>query len=394
MENEWASNYAIITRMTEPTPQPSVWIDQPGNLKQLAKRFSGQPLLAVDTESNSLYAYQEQVCLIQFSDPVNDYLIDPIALPDLTALAPIFAESKIEKIFHAAEYDLICLKRDYEFQFTNIFDTMQAARILGRENVGLASMLESELGVKIEKKFQRANWGERPLPEAMVAYARVDSHYLIPLRNVLHGELERKGLLELAREDFKRVTRVAPGALEPEPPLYWRLPGSQALSQPQCGVLQALVEYRDRQARQANLPHFKVLSNDVLLSIATELPLTWDALADMPGLSVKHRDRHAKGLLAAVKRGLKMIPPSRPANHRRDDATLERMEILREWRKVTGRQLGVESDVVLPRDILEEIAIQAPANAKRLQTIMKDLPWRFDRFGSRILAAIHHKEIA
>jgi len=378
--------------MTDLTSQPTNWIDQPGTLKQLAKRFSGQSLLAVDTESNSLYAYQEQVCLIQFSDLGDDYLIDPIALPDLTVLAPIFADTKIEKIFHAAEYDLICLKRDFEFQINNIFDTMQAARILGRENVGLASMLESELGIKIEKKFQRANWGERPLPAAMVSYARVDSHYLIPLRNILQQELQQKGLLELAREDFKRVTRVAPGVLEPEPPLYWRLPGSQALTPQQCGVLQALVEYRDLQARQANLPHFKVLSNDVLLSIATEMPITWDALADMPGLSARLRDRHAKGLVTAVKRGLKMAPPSRPSNHRRDEATLERMEILREWRKVTGRKLGVESDVVLPRDILEDIAIQAPANAKALQTIMKDLPWRFERFGTRILTAIHHKE--
>ena len=358
----------------------------------MADQLSTQPLLAVDTESNSLFAYREQVCLIQFSIPGHDYLVDPLALSDLSRLAPIFADGKVEKIFHAAEYDLICLKRDFGYVVNNIFDTMQAARILGRTNVGLASMLESELGVRIEKKFQRANWGERPLPTAMLAYARVDSHYLITLRNILREELVAKGLLELALEDFRRISRVEAGPSDYEKPAYWRIPGSQDLNRQQCGVLQALLEYRDEQARRANLPHFKILSNETLIQIAIELPLTWDALADLPKLSARNRERHAQGLLAAVKRGMNLTLPPRPANHRRDDAMLERLERLREWRKVTGKQLGVESDIVLPRDILEEIAIQAPTTLIALHVLMKDIPWRYEHFGSQILAALYEKE--
>ena len=378
--------------MMEPPLQPPVMVDQVNDLNNLAHLLENQPRVAVDTESNSLFAYAEQVCLIQFSIPGSDFMVDPIALPDLSPLGKLFADSKIEKIFHAAEYDLICLKRDFNFEFNNVFDTMQAARILGRTNVGLASMLESEFGVIIEKKFQRANWGERPLSPAMLAYARLDSYYLIDLRDRLYAELVDKGLLALALEDFRRVTRVDAGSTELEPPAWWRLPGSQSLTSQQCSILQALVEYRDQQARRADLPHFKILSNQTLLKIAEEMPLTWDALADIPELSARQRDRHYTGLLAAVKQGMITPPPPRPANHRRPDAVLERLEILRDWRKETAHKLEVESDVVLPREVLEEIAIKAPATSDELRMLMKELPWRFEQYGNRILAAIHQKE--
>ena len=103
--------------------------------------LTAQPRLAVDTESNSLHAYREQVCLIQFTTPSKDYVIDPLALPDMGALGPIFSNPNIEKIFHASEYDLICLRRDFNFQFVNLFDTMHAARVLGYPYVGLDNLL-------------------------------------------------------------------------------------------------------------------------------------------------------------------------------------------------------------------------------------------------------------
>lgn len=371
---------------------PPIIVDEVNRLQNLSRNLAIQPQVAVDTESNSLFAYQEQVCLIQFSTPETDYMVDPIALPDLSLLAQVFANPKIEKIFHAAEYDLICLKRDFNYTIHNVFDTMQAARILGRINVGLASMLESEFGIIIEKKYQRANWGERPLPPAMLAYARLDSHYLISLRDRLYAELVEKGLLDLALEDFERVTRVDPGSTEIEPPAWWRMPGSQNLSVQQEGVLQALLEYRDHQARRVDLPHFKVLSNETILKIAEEMPTSWEALADIPGLSARQRERHANGLLSTVKYGLTALPPPKPANHRRSDAALERLEKLRDWRKETARGLGVESDVVLPRDVMEAIADKAPVDEHGLQIIMQDVPWRYEHYKQPIMSAIGIKE--
>jgi ribonuclease D len=107
-------------------------------------------------------------------------LVDPLALDDLSALAPVFADERIEKVFHAAEYDLLCLKRDFDFECNNLFDTMLAARILGRDEIGLGSMLGAEFGLTLDKRQQRANWGERPLPSRLLEYARMDTHYLDP----------------------------------------------------------------------------------------------------------------------------------------------------------------------------------------------------------------------
>ena len=118
--------------------------------------------VAVDTESNSLHAYRERVCLLQFSTATTDYIVDPLALPDLNALAPFFASPAHEKIFHAAEGDLLGLGRDFQFTFANIFDTMVAARTLGWPHVGLAAVLKAEFDVTLSKTHQRADWGRRP----------------------------------------------------------------------------------------------------------------------------------------------------------------------------------------------------------------------------------------
>jgi len=155
-----------------------VWIDQPQKLRDVIHELSAQDILAVDTESNSLYAYQEQVCLIQFSTREKDYLIDSLVMPDLSELAPIFQSNEILKVFHAAEYDLICLFRDYGFRFNYLFDTMIAARTLGYQKIGLGSLLEKFFVIQMNKKYQRANWGKRPLKPDMLEYARLDSHYL------------------------------------------------------------------------------------------------------------------------------------------------------------------------------------------------------------------------
>ena len=92
-----------------------------------------------------------------------------------------------------------------DLNLISIFDTMHAARILGRKNVGLASILESEFQINLQKKYQRANWGKRPLMPEMLNYARLDSYFLIPLRNRLKAELVETGLLTTCRRRFQTV---------------------------------------------------------------------------------------------------------------------------------------------------------------------------------------------
>jgi ribonuclease D len=373
--------------IAQPTQKP-VWVATPAALQSMLRDISQRSILAMDTESNSLFAYREQVCMLQISTGQTDYLLDPLQVADLSPLAPIFASPQIEKVFHAAEYDVICLKRDFNFHFENLFDTMVAVRILGRPAVGLASILESEFNIHLDKKFQRANWGQRPLPQAQLEYARLDSFYLIPLRERLKVELQEKGFWELAQEDFRRMCQVAAGPLNENGDAMWRIVGRQEFSPQQAAVLHELLHYRDERARVMNVPTFKVLGNDLLFNIALAAPRNRERLMNVEGVTDRILHRHADGLLHAVERGLGSPPIHRPPSKRPDERYIMRLESLREWRKETAKKTGVESDVVLPRDLLEEIARVRPANMQELQQVMRSSPWRCEHFGAQLLEVI------
>jgi ribonuclease D len=365
-------------------------------LEELVQDLSRQSIVAVDTESNSLYAYQEQVCLIQFSTPDMDYLVDPLSLDDLSPLERIFSDPKIEKIFHAAEYDLICLQRDFGFKVENIFDTMVAASVLGKDEVGLGSILKNEFGVVMDKRFQRANWGQRPLPQHLLDYAMLDTRYLIPLQDRLRAELEESGRWPLAEEDFHRLSLLNNG--DPEhtrnhtrslDEACWRISGVNELNTRQTTVLQELCKYRDNVARRLNRPLFKVMSDRTLHAIASACPTTMNELKRLPGMSRGQMQRHASALLQVVKRGLQAPPISPPRSPRPDEKFLNRLENLRLWRKLTARQMGVKSDVILSRDLLHAVAERNPHTIEELAEILKDVPWRLENFGPQILNTIH-----
>jgi ribonuclease D len=370
-----------------PVPELSQPIIKPGGLKQLAHILADQPIIAVDTESNSLFAYREQVCLIQFSTSEADFLLDPLVLTDLSVLAPIFADRRIQKTFHAAEYDLLCLKRDFGFSFSNLFDTMLAARILGRKEVGLGSILEVEFNLQVDKRHQRANWGQRPLPGFLLDYARQDTHFLIPLRQKLERQLEEKGLLLLAQEDFRRECQVEANPDNGKNDC-WRVNGVHQLSAQQVAVLQELCIYRDEVARQLDRPLFKVISDHTLHAIASALPGSQDELKTLPGMTNHQLSRHGKALLQAVQRGLKAEPIHPPRNVRPDDRFLARVEALKQWRKLKARQLEVESDIILPRDLVNRLAAMNPLDVASLAKCLKDVPWRRERYGEEVLKVL------
>jgi ribonuclease D len=376
--------------MDSPSETP-IWIDRPAALQRLVETLSKQSLIAVDTESNSLFAYREQVCLIQFSTENEDFLVDPLLMDDLSPLGPIFANPAIEKIFHAAEYDLICLKRDFGFEFVNLFDTMLAARILGKSTLGLGSMLEESFGLQVDKRLQRANWAKRPLSTAMLTYASMDTHYLIQLRNMLKPQLIQMNRWDLAEEDFRRMTRVPAGSHENGSANCWRISGSQDLTPRQAAVLMELCVFRDERARASDLPPFRVLPNQTLLELAQVMPRKRGELNNIFGLSPKLIDRFGPGILEAVERGIVGPPAYRPPTHRVNDEVLWRLESLRNWRKVTARGMGVESDVILPREMVEAIATANPRSLDALHPILADLPWRFNNFGRQIVDLLNHR---
>ncbi len=319
----------------------AILVTRPAGLQQLVKTLSSQPIVAVDTESNSLHAYREQVCLIQFSTPQDDYLVDPLLLPDILPLAPIFNDPNIEKVFHAAEYDVICLRRDFDFKFINLFDTMVAGRILGRKAVGLGDILLAEFGVALDKRYQRADWGERPMPKSLQTYARFDTHYLIALRDRLRDELVTRDLWPLATEDFARLCYSNGRALDEGSEIFWRINGIRDLSPQETAVLAELCQYREGIAISLDRPRFKVLGDQTLLQIASTCPSSLDELRSLPGMTQWQIHRHGRSILEAVQRGLQakpMHPPHTPLPRR--ILHLRGWKKLKKWRKAHRPKIG------------------------------------------------------
>ncbi len=365
-------------------PDP-IFIARPKSLARLVEELSREPIIAVDTEANGLYAYREQVCLIQFSTPETDYLVDTLALDDLSPLASVFENSGIEKVFHASEYDLIILHQDFGFSVSNLFDTMIAARILGWNAVGLGSILKDRFGIPVNKKYQRANWGKRPIPKEMMTYAQVDTHFLLPLRDLMEVELKESGRWPLAEEDFQRCSKVDSLNHRNDNGNCFRIKGAHDLNPQQAAVLKELCKFRDRKARSLDRPLFKVISDKALLKIAELSPESFEDFDSLRGISKRQINWLGDGILASVRRGLNAQPVEPVRKPRPSNRYLERVDLLRSWRIRKAHGFGVKSDVVLPKDLLYELAAQNPGTKAELAPILESVPWRLGEFGDEIL---------
>lgn len=367
---------------------PPLWIDTTTAVTNLAENLQRFNKIAIDTESNSLHAYKEQVCLIQFSIPGVDYLVDPLKIKDLTCLSPIFGSENIEKIFHASEYDIICLKRDYGYKFNKIFDTMIASRVLGTREIGLNNLLKMEFGVELDKRYQKANWGKRPLPGEYLSYARMDTHYLIQLRDILRERLIQVNLLDLAMEEFARMTRVEPSTPETADKEIWRVKGARDLNGRQLAILLELLRWRDGVAKRTNRPPFKIISSDQLVQIALCESINLNSLKEDHRLSKLQIERYGKDLILAFNAGKSARPIKYLQNERMNRATRERVDRLKIFRKNAASRMKVESDIILPREVLYDLAVAPPKDWDAFIERMKLYPWRLDHFGKEIFTAI------
>jgi ribonuclease D len=375
------------SRSSPPNLPPHKFVQNRTDWEQCLQRLRTEPRLAIDLEANSLYAYHEEVCLIQLSVPGQDYIIDPKAPIELSPMGELFAHPDVEKVFHAAEYDLMLVKRQFGWELNNLFDTMWAARILGIERVGLANMLEASFGVQLNKRFQRANWCKRPLSTAELAYAQADTHYLLELRDRLAVQLDAGGHLEEAAEIFAEQTQVEPPSLAFDPDSFWTMNGTRYLPPQGKAVLRALTIYRDRQAARRNKPQFKVLQDKTLLQVAKEMPRRREDLARIPGMSSGQMGRYGNDILRIVRENLNAPAPRRPRRKPRpSQEVLDRYEALRTWRKEKGQARGVESDVILSRDSLWALAYANPQREDELAGILG--PWRRKTYGKTLLALL------
>ena len=374
--------------MTSPIPL----IQTQAGLEQLFTRLRAASLLAVDTEAASFHRYTDRVYLLQISSRDETAVVDPLAVQSLAPLAEALSNPGIEVVFHDADYDLRLLDREYGYHATNIFDTRVAAQLLNEPGVGLAALLEKYLGIKLDKRFQRADWSSRPLSAEMLAYAAADTTHLAELRDILKQQLQARGRLSWAEEEFKLLEEIRWTPTQGEPG-WLRLKGARALKGRELAVLRELYEWRESTAQRADRATFRILNNEPMLVMARQPPTDLAALKTIPGVGGEQAERRGREILAAVERGLELPERDLPRVERQprrphDPAFEARLERLKAVRNDIATRLDLAPGVLCPNGTLEAVARVNPMNINSLSEIAELRRWQLAEIGSELLAAV------
>lgn len=336
------------------------FIQEPGELSRLGEELREADVLAVDTEADSLHSYRGKLCLLQLSTTERTVLVDTLALEDLSPLAPVMASAGTLKILHGADYDLRMLDRDGGLRLHRIFDTMIAARILGRPRVGLAALLEEEFEVVLDKSKQRADWSRRPLPPDLRDYAATDTRHLPALRLRLAAGLESSGRSAWAEEEFSRLEEIRYEAPVEIPEAWRKVKGVARLEGRARAVLREVFLWREKRAEELDRPPFKVLGREPMLEVARRAPRDAKALSSVPG--VGRRSSRLRGLLEAVAKG-ESAPIPRPRastpRPRRDPVAEESLARCKRARDDRARELRIDPGLLLPNALLERAVLAA-----------------------------------
>jgi ribonuclease D len=369
------------------------WIRTPEALAELARSLEECRTIGLDTESDSLYHHFEKVCLVQIATDRGDaWLVDSLVLRDLSPLAPAMADPGLVKVLHGADYDVTTLKRDFGFSFASIFDTMIAARLLGRAEIGLAAVARDELGTALTKTNQKDDWSRRPLSPGQEAYALADVLHLVALRERLEAKLLAAGRLDWLREECEAVAALDAVARKRDPEAYLSLKGARRLPPRALAALRELHAWRERRAEETDTPPFKILGNESLMRLAELRPTDAAGLRTVTGV-LPRLGRHAGDLVAAVRRAEDLPEADLPRVVRSPrpvvpDAVVRRVERLKAWRARKAAELAVEASVVLPQRLIDRLAEAAPGDAAALARVEGLRRWRVAAFGADLLAAV------
>ena len=348
--------------------------------------------MGVDTEAASFHRFVDRVYLVQLSTRRATAIVDPVAVTDLTPVGTLLADPGVEKIFHDADYDLRTLDRDYGFRAVRLFDTRVAAQLAGETAIGLAALLEKYLGLKLSKTHQKADWSQRPLTPAMLAYAAGDTEHLPSLRDKLEQRLRELGRWEWAVEEFQRLEGLRWTVPTDDGAAYLRVKGAKALRPRQLATFRELYTWRESIARQEDKAQFRIIGNESLLAVARAQPKSVEDLPRVPDLPASLARRHGAALLEAVQRAAGIAERDlprieRPPRPPHDPAYDQRQEKLKAARNARAVELGLDPGVLLGRLGLEAVARAHPKDRAGLARIGELRRWQLDAVGDALLQA-------
>ncbi|MBI4544149.1 MAG: ribonuclease D [Gemmatimonadetes bacterium] len=370
------------------------YIQSETRLGAIADRLAAERLVAVDTEAAGFHRYLDRVCLLQLSTRTETWVVDTLVVQRLSPLAGVFADPEVEIVLHDADYDLRLLARDFGLTVRGLFDTRIAAQFLGEPAIGLANLVEKYVGLRLDKKHQRADWAERPLPAMLLEYAAEDTRHLLALRDRLRAELAAAGRLGWAQEEFRLQEAVRWDEAREDGDPYLRIKGGRDLRPRQLAALRGFYDWRERLARARDKAPFRVLSNAALLELSRRMPQNLGELAEVSGVPRRIVDSHGAELLEAVRRAQSLSAESLPTRPRRagrpaPDAEFDRaLERLRSARDRMAAELGLDRGFLLPRLQLEELARRRSRSLEELNAVPGLRRWQIAAAGEALISAL------
>ncbi len=384
------SRRGLVPSLTVPQRLEPLWIDDASGVVQVAEAARAAGRFSLDTEADSLHSYFHKVCLIQVTAGGRHFLVDPLALQDgdLAPLLELVEDPGIPVLMHGADYDIRVLDRDHGARVRGLEDTQIMAQLLGEPRTGLAALLEAELGIVLDKKHQRADWGRRPLPPEMLTYAAADTAFLEELAGKLRRRLEALDRWEWAREEFRRLEGVRHTVVEHDPLAFERVKGVRRLRGIERDRAFSLYWWRDETARRLDVPPFRVLGNAQLLLLATTAPATLEEIAAVSGLGPRFARRWGHEVLELLRR-----PRRAPQRERRTGGAApltaeerRRLKALAAERDAVAAELGLDPGLLCPRATLERLALCS--EAPRDPGACGLSGWRLEVLGERLAAAL------
>ncbi len=333
---------------------------------RIAELASASGRLGIDTEFMSEGRYRALLCLVQVAVPDPDApdgvriaLFDPFEQIDFEPLAQVLADPAVEVILHAARQDVAILRRAWQTEVTNVFDTQVAAGFAGfGAQTGYGNLLGAALGQRVGKTASYTRWDARPLTEEQLSYAREDVVYLLQLSDALHEQLEARGRLEWALEECRRM-EGASDERDPET-AFERLPRSGQLDPRSRAVAKEVAAWRERTAQQEDKPVGSILPDPALVEIAKRKPASVRELEQIRGLHGGHLRRRGQAIVDAVEAGREGEPIAREARRpggEQGDAPL--IALVEAVIRARALEAGLAYELVASRSELEQIVIAA-----------------------------------
>jgi len=359
-----------------------VYVREPATMESLIRHIGSAQRIALDTEADSLHNYFEKVCLIQLSIEGQHYLVDPLSDLHLSVFTEALAEKPL--ILHGGDYDLRMLRVSLGFRpRRKVFDTMIAAQLLGIEQISLAALIERYFGIMIAKEGQKSDWSRRPLSEKQLRYAISDTRFLEPLAERLGRELSERERMDWHKESCRAMVESSGHDRLRDPEQAWRIKGSGRLTSRQLAYLRELWHWREQHARRANVPSFKIFSNQQLLELVQWLDSHPTVPLDQePKLLGNLRAARVRTLEEAIARVAGMNPAQWPERKRHERPAVptadvaERIDALRVECARIAKDLGILAATLAPRAALEAIALSLPRTVDEIMESGGLLRWQ------------------